>query len=281
MQSDIFITKSENKGDSFGEPINLSNNTGSSSNPQSEIYSNNIYVVWEDDTLATETSGLNSNTSVLFRQSKDNGNTFLPINSLSSISADSSNPDITTINSNNTVFVVWQDNLDKSSNILFKRSISNNNTLFSDQQIISDSQGKKFETSPEIITSNDTINIIWDDFNLEDQSSHILKRSSDDDGNTFGQFIKLSSDSEFAINEIINVYNNNVYVVWQGNNQGQFDIFLSKSSDGGITFNQPINLSNTTDSINPQLATAANKLFVVWQEDISENNQIYFTTIDT
>ncbi|HET8792297.1 MAG TPA: sialidase family protein, partial [Nitrososphaeraceae archaeon] len=174
--------------------------------------------------------------------------------------------------------------------------------------------------------------IIWDDFNLEDQSSHILKRSSDDDGNTFGQFIKLSSDSEFAINEIINVYNNNVYVVWQGNNQGQFDIFLSKSSDGGITFNQPINLSNdkgdsikpnlialqnnlfviwndnstknynviikrssdggitfnqpinlsnTTDSINPQLATAANKLFVVWQEDISENNQIYFTTIDT
>jgi len=72
-----------------------------------------------------------------------------------------------------------------------------------------------------------------------------------------------------------------VYVVWQGNNQGQFDIFLSKSSDGGITFNQPINLSNTTDSINPQLATAANKLFVVWQEDISENNQIYFTTIDT
>ena len=76
---------------------------------------------------------------------------------------------------------------------------------------------------------------------------------------------------------------NELFVVWQGNNQGQFDVFLSKSSDGGITFSEPINLSNTTnsDSINPQLATNANELFVVWQEDISGNNQIYFTKVDT
>ena len=32
---------------------------------------------------------------------------------------------------------------------------------------------------------------------------------------------------------------------------------------------------------NPQLATVANELFVVWQEDISGNNQIYFTTVGT
>lgn len=47
----------------------------------------------------------------------------------------------------------------------------------------------------------------------------------------------------------------------------QFDIFLSKNSDGGITFCQPINLSNTTtysDSINSQLAATANELFVIW-----------------
>ena len=333
IQSDIFLAKSENKGNSFGEPINLSNDKGSSFNPQSEISSNNIYVVWEDDTLAAETSDLNSNTSILFRQSKDNASTFSPIVSLSSINADSSNPDITTINGN-TVYVVWQDDLDESSKILFKKSMSNENTLFSDQQIISDSQGSKFEISPEIITSNNTINIVWDDFNSEKESSHILKRSSIDGGITFGQIMQLSDDSEFAINEIVNVYNNNVYIVWQGNTNGQFDVFLSKSSDGGITFSQPINLSNdpsdsinpnlivvhnnlfviwndnstknynvmikrssdggitfsqpinlsnttNSDSINPQLAAIANnKLFVVWQEDLSENNQIYFTTVD-
>ena len=276
MQSDIFITKSENKGDSFGESINLSNNPGSSFNPQSEISSNNIYVVWEDDTLAAETSDLNSNTSILFRQSKDNASTFLPIVSLSSINADSSNPDITTEN-NNTVYVVWEDNLDESSKILFKKSMFKENTLFSDQQIISDYQGNKFEISPEIITSNDTINIVWNDFNPEEESSHILKRSSSDGGITFGQVMQLSSDSEFAINdEIINAYNTNVYIVWQGNNkEGQFDIFLSKSSDGGITFSQPINLSNdSSDSINPQLATVQNNLFVIWNDNSTKNYNI-------
>ena len=48
--------------------------------------------------------------------------------------------------------------------------------------------------------------------------------------------MQLSNYSEFAINDISNVYNNNMYIVWQGNFKGQFDIFLSKSSDGGITF---------------------------------------------
>ena len=227
IQSDIFLAKSENKGNSFGESVNLSNNTGSSFNPQSEISSNNIYVVWEDDTLA-KTYGQTANTSILFRQSKDNGTTFLPTISLSSINADSSNPDITAIN-NNTVYVVWQDNLDKSSKILFTKNISNKNTLFSDQQIISDYQGDNYEISPQIITSNDTVNIIWDDFNLKEESSHILKRSSIDGGITFGQVIQLSNYSEFSINAIINVYNNNVYIAWQGNIKGQFDIFLSKS----------------------------------------------------
>ena len=333
IQSDIFITKSENKGDSFGEPINLSNNPGSSFNPHLEISSDNLYVVWEDDTLAdAETHDLSANTSILFTKSKDNGTTFLSAVPLSSINAYSSNPDITAIN-NNTVFVVWQDNFDESSKILFKKSMSNK--LFSDQQNISNIQENNFEISPQIITSNNTINIIWDDFSPKEESSHILKRSSIDGGITFGHVMQLSNYSEFAINDISNVYNNNIYIVWQGNNkEGQFDIFLSKSSDGGITFSQPINLSNDSgdstnpnlitvhnnlfviwndnstknynvmikrssdngitfsqpinlsntthyDSINPQLAATTNELFVVWQEDISGNNQIYFTTVDT
>ncbi|MGZ5549893.1 MAG: hypothetical protein ACXW07_03745 [Nitrososphaeraceae archaeon] len=60
-------------------------------------------------------------------------------------------------------------------------------------------------------------------------------------------------------------------------------IYFFQSSDGGITFSQPINLSETTnfDSINPHLAATANELFVIRQEDISGNNQIYFTKVDT
>ena len=60
-------------------------------------------------------------------------------------------------------------------------------------------------------------------------------------------------------------------------------IYFFQSSNGGITFSHPINLSETTnfDSINPQLAVTANELFVIWQKDISGNNQIYFTKVHT
>ena len=51
------------------------------------------------------------------------------------------------------------------------------------------------------------------------QKSHILKRSIDG-GNTFGHIMQLSNYSEFAINDISNVYNNNMYIVWQGNFKG-------------------------------------------------------------
>ncbi|MGH9981252.1 MAG: hypothetical protein ACRD6U_06840, partial [Nitrososphaeraceae archaeon] len=214
IQSDIFLAKSENKGNSFGESVNLSNNTGSSLNPQSETSSNNIYVVWEDDTLA-KTYGQTANTGILFRQSKDNGTTFLPPISLSSINADSSNPGITAIK-NDTVYVVWQDDLDESSKILYKKNISNNNTLFSDQQIISDNQGDNYEISPQIITSNDTVNIIWDDFNLKEGSSHIVKRSSIDGGITFSQPINLSNTTNSnSINPQLAATANELFVVWQ------------------------------------------------------------------
>lgn len=284
IQSDIFLAKSENKVNSFEDPVNISNNTGSSFNPQSEISSNNIYVVWEDDTFARSYGLMNTNTSILFKQSKDNGNTFSVPISLSSTNTDSSNPDITAINANNTVHVVWQDNSDKSSKILFKKNISNKNTIFSDQQIISNDKGNNYEILPQIVASSDIINIIWNDFNLKDEISNMLIRNSIDGGNNFGKTIQLNNNnySKFATNDIIKMYNNNVYIVWQGNIKGQFDIFLAKSSDSGITFSEPINLSNTTnsDSTNPQLAATTNELFVAWQEDISGNNQIYFTRVD-
>ena len=125
--------------------------------------------------------------------------------------------------------------------------------------------------------------VIWNDNSTK--SSNVMIKKSSDGGITFSQPINLSNttNSDSINPQLAATTANELFVVWQGNNkEGQFDIFLSKSSDGGITFNQPINLSNTTnsDSINPQLAaTTANELFVVWQEDISENNQIYFTTV--
>ena len=41
---------SNNNGTSFGNPINLSNNTGFSFNPEIAAIGNNVYVTWQDNT---------------------------------------------------------------------------------------------------------------------------------------------------------------------------------------------------------------------------------------
>src|SRR5215207_2287805 len=43
---DIFIKKSVDNGNTFGPPVNLSNNSGFSEHPQIAAYKENVYVVW-------------------------------------------------------------------------------------------------------------------------------------------------------------------------------------------------------------------------------------------
>jgi hypothetical protein len=107
VQTDIFLAKSENNGESF-EEINVSNDAGSSFNPKFITSSNKIYVVWEDDTFSGKSSQ-NINTSIFFKQSKDKGISFTSPVSLSSSNKDSTNPDIA-VNDNKNIYVVWEDN---------------------------------------------------------------------------------------------------------------------------------------------------------------------------
>jgi hypothetical protein len=61
------------------------------------------------------------------------------------------------------------------------------------------------------------------------------------------------------------VSRNNVYVVWISHYLGNDDIYFTKSSDGGISFGNIINLSsNPGDSYEPHIALAGNKVYVIW-----------------
>ena len=74
---DFFLSKSDNGGDTFSDPINVSNNAGDSSILSPEKYvaavGNNLYLVWGDSTPG--------NQDIFFRRSEDNGDSFSdPIN---------------------------------------------------------------------------------------------------------------------------------------------------------------------------------------------------------
>jgi hypothetical protein len=64
------------------------------------------------------------------------------------------------------------------------------------------------------------------------------------------------------------VSQDNAYVVWGTNETGNWEIMFRASDDEGLTFGDKINLSNSTetDSQNPELIAAGDKVLVSWQE---------------
>lgn len=92
--------------------------------------------------------------------------------------------------------------------------------------------------------------------------------------------INVSKTSTLSIAPSTAVSGSAVYVVWQERVGGQnMEVFLSRSGDGGATFDAPINLSQSAlFSGNPRVAASGNFVYVVWEEAASantaENNDI-------
>jgi len=68
-----------------------------------------------------------------------------------------------------------------------------------------------------------------------------------------------------------------VYAVWMDNTSGTYDIFFTKSTDGGETFAKPVSVSHLKgDSGYPQFAVWKNNIYVTWTQTISDTNYDIF-----
>jgi len=71
------------------------------------------------------------------------------------------------------------------------------------------------------------------------------------------------------------VSGDNIYVAWWTNKTGNDEVMFRTSTDGGKTFGDKINLSNTpnSDSVNVQLAEDEGKVVVSWWERNQTSNE--------
>jgi hypothetical protein len=66
----------------------------------------------------------------------------------------------------------------------------------------------------------------------------------------------------------------NVYITWWSNKTGNDEVMFKASADGGKTFGDKINLSNTpnSDSINAEISAAGNNVYVSWWERANQTS---------
>src|SRR5215213_10565960 len=94
---------------------------------------------------------------------------------------------------------------------------------------------------------------------------------------SYGDLINLSNNTGFSSDPQITTFGSNVYVVWHDNSSGNDDIYFSASADNGTTFNGIENLSNNDGrSDKPQIAAVGVNVYVVWRDNSSGNDDIYF-----
>ncbi|MFC1594114.1 hypothetical protein ACFL38_02180 [Candidatus Omnitrophota bacterium] len=72
----------------------------------------------------------------------------------------------------------------------------------------------------------------------------------------------------------------NIYVAWSDNRNGNYDIYFSKSTDGGLTFEPDVRVDDTETSSSsqsgPSLAVDYNgHIYIAWQDDRNGNLDIY------
>src|SRR5438552_683341 len=87
----------------------------------------------------------------------------------------------------------------------------------------------------------------------------------------------VSNDGNAEFAQIAVDSKGNINVVWD--ESGIFDIFFSRSTDGGVTFSPRKNISNNAgSSVFPQIAADSNgNINVVWEDSTPGNFCILFT----
>ncbi len=70
------------------------------------------------------------------------------------------------------------------------------------------------------------------------------------------------------VDSLVTASGNNVYVIWSDNKTGNWEVMFTRSSDGGNTFEDTVNLSNSSDMRSDMIRTAVNgeNVYLTWWE---------------
>ena len=118
--------------------------------------------------------------------------------------------------------------------------------------------------------------VAWADY--RNGNWEIYFKRSTDNGLTWGPDTRLTSNAAVSEAASVAAFGNNVYVAWEDNRAGNFDIFVKRSVDNGATWTQKTLTSNTADQRYPKIAAYGNDVHVVWADyRNAENVEIYYT----
>ena len=124
--------------------------------------------------------------------------------------------------------------------------------------------------------------VVWADERRANRAWDIYARRSPDGGATWqpgqllSRFPQQSSGDLSARPEMVSDGQNSFWVVWVGLRSGRSRLYLSRSTDGGQTWADPVELSGQSQSVFGQrLVRSGERLVLIWEDTRTGRNRIY------
>jgi hypothetical protein len=264
---EIYYRKSTDGGTSWASAVRLSWNSGNSQYPAIATDSSaNIHVVWDDDTPGRR--------EVFYRGSPDGGATWSAVKRLTQLAGDSQVPSIA-IDSADRVHVVWFDITPGNNEIYFSRSVDGGTTWTNPKRMTWNPSSSRY---PSIAAGfGNDIHVVWQDDSPRNEE--IYHKRSSDGGSSWLSAKRLTWNSGSSKSPRITADSeNNVYVVWSDGTPGNYEIYLKKSTNGGISWPMTKRLTwNSGISGAPAIATdTGGNIFTAWNDSSPGNYEIFF-----
>jgi hypothetical protein len=164
-----------------------------------------------------------------------------------------------------TVHIVWSDYRDnRYSEIYYKRSIDGGVNWDLDRRLTCDTTPSG---SPSVAVSGMDVHVAWEDWR-DDYWGEIYYKRSIDGGATWCPDTRLSYGRDRSWHSCIAVAGPNVHVVWLDQRDLYHQIYYTRSTDEGVTWEPENRLTNTNSSnyLKPSIAVSGSKVHVVWDD---------------
>ena len=223
------------KGTKFKKPRNITPHDGGAFAPRIALDSEqSLNIVW-GDTL--------NNKRVVFTRSTDAGGTFTDLLDISRSSGDAFEPEIA-VGEDDAINVSWEDNASGSYAIMYSRS-SDGGATFSTPIQVSKGTGNARESY--IAAADGLIHVVWVE-EINGSLQAMFARSTDH-GKTFSTPLNLTNNNGAEIHKTsVVAQGNTVYVAFNNDESRSHQAYIMKSSIGGQSFDDPVQISNANAS---------------------------------
>jgi len=228
--------------------------------------SNNIHVIWQDNTPG--------NSEIYYKKSSNGGVSWSGAKRLTWTSGSSGTPAISTDSSDN-IHVVWYDNSPGESEIYYKKSTDGGASWTGAKRLTWNLAGSFF---PSIVAdSNDNIHLAWHSF-AKGQGA-IYYSASVDCGVSWSGAKRLTWNSGSSVTPQMTADSgNNIQVVWFDYSPGEPEIYYKRSTNRGVSWAGTKRLTwNSGYSIDPRMTVdSSNNIHVTWSDRTPGNPEIYY-----